>query len=106
VGWFRFYFDDDRWQWSPQVDRVGLKVLVVERDPVCGPCPGDIHRRGSHARLAVHRLADNWMDKPPPADLAAELMTVPQLGATFPPRETRRHRHAATAGFRVVLSQP
>jgi PAS domain S-box-containing protein len=22
VGWFRFYFDDDRWQWSPQVERM------------------------------------------------------------------------------------
>jgi hypothetical protein len=20
VGWFRFYFDDDRWEWSPQVE--------------------------------------------------------------------------------------
>jgi len=22
VGWFRFYFDDDRWEWSPQVERM------------------------------------------------------------------------------------
>jgi PAS domain S-box-containing protein len=22
VGWFRYYFDDDRWQWSPQVERM------------------------------------------------------------------------------------
>jgi PAS domain S-box-containing protein len=22
VGWFRFYFDDDRWQWSPQVEKM------------------------------------------------------------------------------------
>jgi hypothetical protein len=22
VGWFRFYFDDDRWEWSPQVQRM------------------------------------------------------------------------------------
>ena len=20
VGWFRFYFDDDRWEWSPEVE--------------------------------------------------------------------------------------
>jgi PAS domain S-box-containing protein len=22
VGWFRYYFDDDRWEWSPQVKRM------------------------------------------------------------------------------------
>jgi len=22
VGWFRYYFDDDRWEWSPQVQRM------------------------------------------------------------------------------------
>jgi PAS domain-containing protein len=22
LGWFRFYFDDDRWKWSPQVERM------------------------------------------------------------------------------------
>ncbi|MDV3126962.1 PAS and ANTAR domain-containing protein [Mycobacterium sp. 21AC1] len=22
VGWFRFYFDDERWEWSPQVERM------------------------------------------------------------------------------------
>lgn len=22
LGWFRFYFDDDRWVWSPQVERM------------------------------------------------------------------------------------
>ncbi|UQX12101.1 PAS domain-containing protein [Candidatus Mycobacterium methanotrophicum] len=22
LGWFRFYFDDDRWTWSPQVERM------------------------------------------------------------------------------------
>lgn len=22
VGWFRFYFDDDRWEWSPPVERM------------------------------------------------------------------------------------
>jgi PAS domain S-box-containing protein len=22
VGWFRFYFDDDRWEWSPQVHKM------------------------------------------------------------------------------------
>jgi hypothetical protein len=22
VGWFRFYFDDDRWEWSPQVEQM------------------------------------------------------------------------------------
>jgi PAS domain S-box-containing protein len=22
VGWFRFYFDDERWEWSPQVQRM------------------------------------------------------------------------------------
>ena len=22
VGWFRFYFDDQRWEWSPQVERM------------------------------------------------------------------------------------
>jgi PAS domain S-box-containing protein len=22
VGWFRFYFDEDRWEWSPQVERM------------------------------------------------------------------------------------
>ena len=22
VGWFRYYFDDDRWEWSPQVERM------------------------------------------------------------------------------------
>jgi PAS domain S-box-containing protein len=22
VGWFRFYFDDDRWEWSPEVQRM------------------------------------------------------------------------------------
>ena len=22
VGWFRFFFDDDRWEWSPQVERM------------------------------------------------------------------------------------
>ena len=22
VGWFRFYFDDDRWEWSPQVEKM------------------------------------------------------------------------------------
>jgi hypothetical protein len=22
IGWFRFYFDDDRWEWSPQVERM------------------------------------------------------------------------------------
>lgn len=22
VGWFRFYFDDDRWEWSPEVQRL------------------------------------------------------------------------------------
>ena len=22
VGWFRFYFDDDRWEWSAQVERM------------------------------------------------------------------------------------
>jgi len=22
VGWFRFHFDDDRWEWSPQVEKM------------------------------------------------------------------------------------
>ena len=22
LGWFRFYFDDDRWTWSPQIERM------------------------------------------------------------------------------------
>ena len=22
VGWFRLYFDDDRWEWSPQVEKM------------------------------------------------------------------------------------
>ena len=22
VGWFRYYFDDDRWEWSPQVEKM------------------------------------------------------------------------------------
>ena len=22
IGWFRFYFDDDRWEWSPQVEKM------------------------------------------------------------------------------------
>jgi hypothetical protein len=22
LGWFRFYFDDDRWMWSPQLERM------------------------------------------------------------------------------------
>jgi hypothetical protein len=22
VGWFRFYFDDGRWEWSPQVEKM------------------------------------------------------------------------------------
>lgn len=22
VGWFRYYFDDDRWEWSPEVERM------------------------------------------------------------------------------------
>ena len=22
VGWFRFYFDDDRWEWSPEVEKM------------------------------------------------------------------------------------
>lgn len=22
VGWFRFYFDEQRWEWSPEVERL------------------------------------------------------------------------------------
>jgi hypothetical protein len=22
IGWFRFYFDDGRWEWSPQVEKM------------------------------------------------------------------------------------
>src|SRR6478735_6998713 len=22
IGWFRFHFDDDRWEWSPQVEKM------------------------------------------------------------------------------------
>ena len=31
VGWFRFYFDDERWEWSPQVQRMhGYEPGTVE----------------------------------------------------------------------------
>jgi PAS domain S-box-containing protein len=31
VGWFRFYFADERWEWSPQVQRMhGYEVGTVE----------------------------------------------------------------------------
>ncbi|MDT5162669.1 MAG: hypothetical protein QOC90_2979, partial [Mycobacterium sp.] len=30
VGWFRFYFADERWEWSPQVERMhGYDVGTV-----------------------------------------------------------------------------
>jgi PAS domain S-box-containing protein len=31
VGWFRFYFDTERWEWSPEVERMhGYEVGTVE----------------------------------------------------------------------------
>ena len=35
IGWFRFYFDDDRWEWSPQVEKMhgylpGTVTLTTE----------------------------------------------------------------------------
>jgi len=31
VGWFRFYFADERWEWSPQVQRMhGYEVGTVQ----------------------------------------------------------------------------
>lgn len=31
VGWFRFYFDDEQWEWSPEVARLhGYEPDTVE----------------------------------------------------------------------------
>ena len=39
IGWFRFYFDDDRWEWSPQVEKMHgyLPGSVTPTTEWCSP---------------------------------------------------------------------
>ncbi|MCV7167603.1 PAS and ANTAR domain-containing protein [Mycobacterium stomatepiae] len=71
VGWFRFYFDDGRWEWSEQVQRLhGYEPGAVtpttelvlshkhpdDRDQVAGTIDAIMHTRG--ALSSRHRIVD------------------------------------------------
>jgi hypothetical protein len=71
VGWFRFYFDDGRWEWSEQVQRMhGYEPGAVtpttelvlshkhpdDRDHVAGTIDAIMHTRG--ASSSRHRIID------------------------------------------------
>ena len=35
VGWFRLYFDDEHWEWSPEVERIhGYEPAPCSRPPL------------------------------------------------------------------------
>lgn len=71
TGWFRFYFDDRRWQWSPQVQQMhGYKPGAVtpttelvlshkhpeDRDAVAATIDRITHTRGAFS--GRHRIID------------------------------------------------
>lgn len=71
MGWFRFYFDEQRWQWSPQVARLhgyepGTVIPTTElvlshkhpqdRDKVAATIDAITHTRG--ALSSRHRIVD------------------------------------------------
>jgi hypothetical protein len=71
VGWFRFYFDDDRWEWSPEVQKmhgyVPGSVSPTTRIVMSHKHPDDYEyiadaldevRRGRRAFSSRHRILD------------------------------------------------
>jgi hypothetical protein len=71
VGWFRFYFADERWEWSPQVQRMHgyepgtvaptTKLVLSHKHPDDkGPVAGMLEeiRRTGQAFSTRHRIVD------------------------------------------------
>ncbi|MEH3132445.1 MAG: PAS and ANTAR domain-containing protein [Mycolicibacterium neoaurum] len=75
VGWYRFYFADDRWEWSPEVERMhGYEpgtarpttelVLVHKHPDDCGQVAATLDevRRTATAFSTRHRIVDTHGD--------------------------------------------
>ena len=71
LGWFRFYFDDDRWTWSPQIEHMhGYKPGTTAPSTMLllsHVHPDDFHRvtaalqdahRHQHPFSSRHRITD------------------------------------------------
>jgi PAS domain S-box-containing protein len=74
VGWFRFYFADERWEWSPQVERMH------------GYEPGTVHP--TTALVLSHKHPDDY------GQVAATLDEIRRTEAAF----STRHRILDTHG--------
>jgi len=74
VGWFRFYFADERWEWSPQVERMH------------GYQPGTVHPTTD--LVLSHKHPDDY------GQVAATLEEIRRTSAAF----STRHRIVDTQG--------
>lgn len=74
VGWFRFYFADERWEWSPQVERMH------------GYQPGTAHP--TTALVLSHKHPDDY------GQVAATLEEIRRTSGAF----STRHRIVDTTG--------
>jgi hypothetical protein len=74
VGWFRYYFADERWEWSPQVERMH------------GYEPGTVEP--TTELVLSHKHADDY------DQVAATLDEIRRTGGAF----STRHRIVDTAG--------
>ncbi|MFN6545554.1 PAS and ANTAR domain-containing protein [Mycolicibacterium nivoides] len=74
VGWFRFYFADERWEWSPQVERMH------------GYEPGTVHP--TTELVLSHKHPEDY------GQVAATLLEIRRTSGAF----STRHRIIDTAG--------
>lgn len=74
VGWFRFYFADERWEWSPQVERMH------------GYAPGTA--RPTTELVLAHKHPEDY------GQVAATLLEIRRTSGAF----STRHRIIDTAG--------
>jgi PAS fold len=101
LGWFRFYFDDDRWAWSPQVEHMHgyrpgttapstLLVLSHVHLDDFHRVAADLHdaRRDQHPFNSHHRILDT----------AHRVHHIVMIGAPFYDTE------GAAAGLQVFVS--
>lgn len=85
VGWFRFYFDDERWEWSSQVARMH------------GYEPGTV--QPTTERVLAHKHPDDYVQ------VAATLEEIRRTGSAFSTRHRIVDTHGETRHVVVVADR-
>jgi PAS domain S-box-containing protein len=105
VGWFRYYFDDDRWEWSPEVERMhGYEpgTVTPTTELVLSHKHPDDRRQIADTLALIRRTRQAFRSRHRILDTRGKVLNVAVLGDEL---RDENGRVIGTYGFYVDLTK-